>query len=73
MLLDSGSILRVVYFWEVPFALMLSPGWCGGPRQVTSGDVPVLDSEIFLRKRDESSRLKPLTCAMMHHLYQHNA
>ena len=24
---DSGSILGSVHFWEVPFALMLSPGW----------------------------------------------
>ena len=27
MLPDSGSILRGVHFWEVPFACMLSPGW----------------------------------------------
>ena len=27
MLPDSGSILRGVHFWEVLFALMLSPGW----------------------------------------------
>jgi len=27
MLPDSGSILRGVYFWEVPFAIMLSSGW----------------------------------------------
>ena len=27
MLPDSGSMLRGINFWEVPFALMLSPGW----------------------------------------------
>jgi len=27
MLPDSGSVLRGVPLWEVPFALMLSPGW----------------------------------------------
>ena len=27
MLPDSGSILRGIHFWEVQFALMLSPGW----------------------------------------------
>ena len=27
MLPDSGSIIRGVHFSEVPFALMLSPGW----------------------------------------------
>ena len=28
ILSDSGSILRGVQFWDVPFDLMLSPGWC---------------------------------------------
>ena len=27
MLPDAGGILRGIHFWEVPFALMLSPGW----------------------------------------------
>ena len=27
MLPDAGSILRGVHFWEVPFALIMSPGW----------------------------------------------
>ena len=27
MLPGSGSILKGVHFWEVPFALMLSSGW----------------------------------------------
>ena len=27
MLPNSGRILRVVHFWEVAFAQMLSPGW----------------------------------------------
>ena len=27
MLPDSDSIQRVVHFWEVPFALILSSGW----------------------------------------------
>ena len=33
MLPDSGSILRGVHFWEVPFALMLSPVWLGLKRR----------------------------------------
>ena len=27
MLPDSAGILRDVHFWEVPFSLMLYPGW----------------------------------------------
>ena len=38
MLPDSGSILWGFHFWEVPFALMLSPGWtCFGRPEVRSG------------------------------------
>ena len=29
---DPGGILRSVHFWQVPFALTLSPGRCGGWR-----------------------------------------
>ena len=36
---ESGGIPGRVHFWEVPFALMLSPGW---PRQIPGPDHPAL-------------------------------
>ena len=39
MLPGSGSILRNVHFWEVPFALMLSLGW-GGAHEAEEQDTP---------------------------------
>jgi hypothetical protein len=42
MLPDSGSILRGVHFWEVSFALMLSPGWFGPAKIGAANRIPAL-------------------------------
>ena len=45
---DAGSIAGGIHFWEVPFALMLSPGWRGlTPRSYFSSS-PVLLSSLEL-------------------------
>ena len=46
MLPDSGSILRGFHVWEVPFALMLSPGWLPVPYFGVCGWVMVSESGV---------------------------